>query len=54
LSSYKLAQDIEKLIAEIQNIDARVFLGEEELWSRLEELVKIVQKKLLQADRRPQ
>ena len=50
----KLTQDIGKLISEIENIDARVFFGEEGLWLGLEELVRIAQKKLLQAERRPQ
>jgi hypothetical protein len=49
----KLTQEIRKLIAEIVEIDAREYFGEEELWLGLEELLAAVEKRLLQADRRP-
>ena len=48
----KLFINIEKLHAEIDAIDAEEYYGEENLWKSLESLLKVIKKKLNEADRR--
>jgi ParB family chromosome partitioning protein len=48
----RLSTEIGKLIEELHKVEAKDFYGEEEFWKKLEQIVPIIQKKLLEADRR--
>jgi ParB family chromosome partitioning protein len=48
----KLSLGIGKLIEELNKVEARDFYGEEEFWKKLEQILALIQKKLLEADRR--
>lgn len=50
--SDRLLKDVTKLIDALSQLDAREFFGEEGLWLELERLLKLIQRKLHQADRR--
>jgi ParB/RepB/Spo0J family partition protein len=49
-----LVKSVSKLMAELKNISAESFLGEEDLWGELEQLAALVAEKLNEADRRLQ
>lgn len=48
----RLAKNVKDLIDILSQLDAREFFGEEGLWLELERLLKLIQRKLQQADRR--
>jgi ParB family chromosome partitioning protein len=48
----KLSRGIDKLIEELHKVEAQDFYGEEKLWKSLEEMLTVIKKKLLEADRR--
>lgn len=52
-SAGKLTRDIGKLLDAVKSLPVDEYIGEEELWSELEKLLRAVRKKLADADRRP-
>lgn len=54
MQARKLIKSASTLFKNLEAIEADEFYGEEDLWIQLEKLQKLIQKKLLQADRRPQ
>jgi hypothetical protein len=48
----ELTKSVSDIIENIRNLDVSEFLGEQELWSELERLLKVVQRQLDAADRR--
>jgi hypothetical protein len=51
-SARRLLMSVNKLIGAIEGIDVEKYYGEEELWKKLEGLLKIIRLKLQQAGRR--
>lgn len=49
----KLTKSLGRIHADLQKLDVSEFLGEEEFWTELERLFKLIQSKLAAADRRP-
>jgi len=48
----KLVKTIGRIQTDIESLDVESYYGEKELWDALSELLRLLQKKLLQADRR--
>lgn len=48
----ELTRSVSAIADNIRKLDAREFLGEQELWSELERLLRVVQRQLDAADRR--
>jgi hypothetical protein len=48
----KLVKTIGRIQTDIESLDVESYYGEKELWDALSELLHLLQKKLLQADRR--
>jgi ParB/RepB/Spo0J family partition protein len=51
-SARKLLGDIDKMLETIKDLDVEEYYGEEKLWDSLEKLMKLIQTKLLSANRR--
>lgn len=49
----RLVRGVDKLMVDLNKVDPNDFYGEEELWSKLETMLTLLQRKLRQADRRP-
>ena len=49
----RLLNSVTKLEQEIRDLDVKEYYGEKKLWAALEKLVKLIRKRLMQADRRP-
>lgn len=49
----KILSKVSALKVSLESIDVRDFYGEKDLWKALEEILKLIQKRLRQADRRP-
>jgi hypothetical protein len=48
-----LLRSISKLGEQISALDPDMFVGEDELWVELEQVIEVIRAKLAQADRRP-